>query len=520
MTERRSLALMLALAALFFIAGLALLPVPFTRDQGIYAYVAWQWLSGAPPYLGSFDHKGPLLYLVYGAALQVSHGAMWGPNLFDALARTAAVMAAWLLGRRLSGPRAGLYAAALTSLPLLGVFNSCWWNAQAETFMLPLLGFSAGLALDPRRRPAAFFAAGFLAAQAAMLKPTGLMHGAFLVGWVALAPIEGGRRPRDAGWVAAGLGFGVLVWVIYFTAVGALGAMWETLVVFNTYHGAASLASVTRPVGTFIQGTWVVFSWMPVLLPLLLLRRPEAERRGFAAWFLLVSFFQVAVQARFFLYHWLTLVPAVGLAAGLGLDRLRATLSARLRPAAGVAAAVLALVFFGQGYIGLWRLVIVSYRTDDFIRGRIGLAEYYARFSEAGAAGRGDFSLLASAAAADYLRKHTPEGAEALIFGYEPLVNYLSARPSPTRFQIDYPLTFQPRSAAAAARREKWRKEFLAELSAHPPVMVVLMDNDRNAIEPESSVEQARQFGEFWEWLTRHYERTDRIEDFTFYRRK
>lgn len=520
MSERRSLVFMIALAALFFIAGLALLPVPFTRDQGIYAYVAWRWLEGAPPYLGSFDHKGPLLYLVYGAALQVSHGAMWGPNLFDVLARTAAVIAAWLLGKRLAGPRSAVYAAGLTALPLLGVYNSCWWNAQAETFMLPLIGFSAWLALDPRRRGRALFAAGLIAAQAAMLKPTGLLHGAFLLGWMALAPAESGRRGRDAGWLGAGLGVGVLVWAIYFAAAGALGAMWETLVVFNTYHGAASLASVTRPVGTFIQGTWVVFSWMPVLLPLLLLRRPEAERRGFAAWFLLASFFQLAIQARFFLYHWLTLVPAVGLAVGLGLARLHETLSARVRPAAGAAAAVAVMVFFGYGYIGLWRLVIVSYRTDDFIRGRIGLAQYYARFSEAGAAGRGDFSLLASAAAADYLRKHTPEGAEALVFGYEPLVNYLSARPSPTRFQIDYPLTFKPRSTAAAARRDRWRKDFMAELSARPPAMVALVDNDRNAIEPGSSTEQAREFKEFWEWLTENYQQTDRIEDFTFYRPK
>ena len=518
MTDRRSAALTLALAAVFFAGGLVLLPVPFTRDQGIYAYVAWRWLGGAPPYLGSFDHKGPLLYLVYMAALKTSGGAMWGPNLFDLLARTAAVLAAWLLGRRLAGPAAALYAAALTAAPLFGVFNSCWWNAQAETFMLPLLGLSAWLALDPRRRPALLLAAGLLAAQAAMLKPTGLLHGSFLLAWLALAPGDGRRRAVVC--FGAGLAAGIGGWIGYFAAVGALGAMWEVLVVFNAIHGAAAgLGATGRAIHTFLGGTGLVFSIMPLLLIPLLLPRPATEHRGFAVLFLLASFLQVMVQGRFFLYHWLTLIPAAGLAAGIGLHRLHAAVSAR-RPVAGAVVVAIILAWLAYGYFNIWRLVLDSYRTLDYVEGRISMAEYYSRFSEAGRSGRGDFNLLASVAAADYLRHHVPAGDTALVFGFEPIVNYLSARPAPTRFEIDYPLTFTPRSEAAAHMRDRWRRQFLGDLSSRPPAMVVVVDNDANALEPATSAEQARAFTEFWDWLQKNYQRADAIEDFTFYRRK
>jgi hypothetical protein len=104
-----------------------------------------------------------------------------------------------------------------------------------------------------------------------------------------------------------------------------------------------------------------------------------------------------------------------------------------------------------------------------------------------------------------------------LVFGYEPLVNYLAARPAPTRFEIDYPLTFTPRSERAAALRRRWRLEFMTDLQARPPAMVVLVANDRNAIEPEDSNLQAREFAEFGRWLEQGYQPVDRIEDFTFY---
>jgi hypothetical protein len=49
-----------------------LLDVPFERDEGEYAYVAWRLDSGELPYLDWFDQKPPAIFWIYRLAL-----ALW-----------------------------------------------------------------------------------------------------------------------------------------------------------------------------------------------------------------------------------------------------------------------------------------------------------------------------------------------------------------------------------------------------------------------------------------------------------
>jgi len=258
-TEPSRLWLVLLLA-LFALAGLVILPLPLLRDQGIYAYVAWGWVNDRIPYRDAFEHKGPLLYAVYAAALTFSKGAMWGPNLADLLARTSAVFFAYGAGARLLGRRAGLYAALFTALPLGAVFNSCWWNAEAETFMLPLLPLSFALAL--RAGSLSRFLAGFLSAQAAALKPTALLHALFL-----LVPASNNLQERKgAAAFLAGLIAGIAPWIAYFAAQDALPDAYAALLVFNSFHaGLAPGASWTKAFQVGGRGAVTVFGLLLVL---------------------------------------------------------------------------------------------------------------------------------------------------------------------------------------------------------------------------------------------------------------
>jgi len=527
MSRRLAALLLTALLAVFILAGLVSLPLPFTRDQGIYAYNAWMWLADNVPYRDTFGHKGPLLYALYAVALDISGGAAWGVNLADLAARALTVILCFCLANSVAGRRTGLYAAALAALPLFGVFNSCWWNGQAETFMMPLLAASAwAVASLPERAGAAgkrgvfmIFAAGFLAAQAVALKLNAFVHAGFLLVWVAGA---GDYRRRGMAALTAGLAAGLLPWALYFAAKGALYEAWEFLVLFNSYHAQAGFegAGLSR-VALFMKRAWTVFGLIPVLMAFMLLPgKGERGREGasFAAAWVLAALVQTSVQTTFFLYHYLALVPAVAVAGGMGLSRLHELRLKRL-PRAGAAAALAILLLLFAGHLRSWALIHRSYRTFDHLSGEITLAEFYARFSDEDREGKGDFNLLASAAAAHYIRQRVPRGRTALVFGYEPLVNYLSARPAPVRFQIDYPLTFRPLSKSAALRREMWREQFMSELKASPPALVALVDNDINAIEPETSLDQAMEFVEFRDWLKGNYRQTERIEDFIFFER-
>lgn len=522
---RDRLLLALVLVA-FFVAGLVILPVPFTRDQGIYAYMGWRWLGDAVPYRDAFGHKGPLLYALYALGLKLSGGAMWGINLLDLLTRTATIALVYITGRELMPKRAAVYAAIFTALPLFGIFNSCWWNAQAETFMMPLLVASTWLCVRKWKTNTTLLVgvAGFIAAQAVMLKPTALLHAVFLFTW-CLAGHKNvfADRLKSAIALGAGIIVGIAPWIIYFAAKGALGHMWESLVVFNSFHASAGLeVQGATIVGNFFHGFWAVFYLIPAAIVFLFLKAGDGERPGRVGFILcwaLACLFMVLVQARFFLYHWLVLIPAMGLGAGAGMNSLRGGLARWRGSVLARAAIALVLVWFTLMFGRSWYLIAESYRTRDYIFSRITLTDYYARFSEGDETGKGDFNLMASAAAAHYLRERTDKDSRVLVFGYEPIVNYLAARPAPTRFQIDYPLTFTPRSPRAEAYRQKWRAEFMADLKTRPPEMVVILDNDINAIEPKSSIEQAREFDEFRGWLKKNYSEVDVIEDFRFYKR-
>lgn len=520
---------------LFFLAGLVLLPVPLTRDQGIYSYVAWRWLGEALPYRDSFDHKGPLLYLIYALALQISGGAMWGPNLFDLLARTLTVILGYLAGRRLLSPRGGLYTAIFTALPLFGVFNSCWWNAQAETFIMPLLSAGA-LAASGRsgKRGETSLLAGICTGLALLLKLSVFPHLLFLALWLWRCSdprLAADRRKRLIAPALFLLGTMLppALAVLYFWNKGAGRSFFEIYLLFNLIHASRSLAAI--PWHHLFRGLWVSANFIPLLALFLFLPMPRALRKREPLAFILLwnaaGLAQVLLQGKFFLYHWLVFLPPLGLLAGAGLARVEnffGPAGGTTAPSAGrrVGGAVVFLLcaWFILVFGRAWWLIAESYQTRRFVTGEISRREYYARFNSSDARGRGDFNLLASVAVAELARKIVPPDGRLLVFGYEPIINYLAARPAPTRFEIDYPLTFTPASPRSEKLRQKWREEFMRGLTARPPELVILVVNDANAIEPVSSLEQARAFSEFWSWLNQNYAVSERIEDFLFYRRK
>jgi hypothetical protein len=488
------------LLALFLLGSLIILPLPMLRDQGIYAYVAWNWVNDRIPYRDAFEHKGPLLYAVYAAALTLSRGAMWGPNLADILARGATVLLAYWCAAMVFDRRSALFAAFFTALPLFAVFNSCWWNAEAETFILPLLPLSLGLALQ--RFGSARFLAGVVAAQAVALKPTALLHALFLVFPASTYPVG-----KKGGLIfIAGVLCGLLPWVLYFAGKGALSDLYAALYVFNRFHaGLAPGMDWSRALALAEKDAWRVFGLLLIFGGAGVL---SGRRRLLVLGYTAAALAQVVLQAKFFFYHWLILIPPAALLAASGLRFVEENFHRVVYYLA--LAIVLAQTLLGLRFYALLQM---HYQTPRYLLGVVDRDQYYARFREPGT----DFNFYATWHAADYLRHHTDPGEKVLVFGYEPGLNYLAARFAPTRFHSDYPLTFTPRSEEAERWRETWRRIFMADLRRRPPGVIILVTGDTNAIEPEDSLTQAKAFTEFWDFFEENYQPWVTIEDFHFY---
>jgi 4-amino-4-deoxy-L-arabinose transferase-like glycosyltransferase len=528
--SRLSWLLLSGLVLIFFLFGLAILPLPFLRDQGIYAYIAWCWREGLIPYRDAFGHKGPLLYAIYALSLGISKGAMWGPNLTDLFSRGLSVILIYLCGRMFFDSRTGILAAFFTALPLMAVFNSCWWNAQAETFMIPLLVLSLILAglFSGKYGGLAVFASGILAALAMMLKSTAGLHAIFLLGYLLWSGAE--KRKQDACLFLLGLLSGCVPWLIYFAAKGAIADFYEAVVVFNSFHaGLPPQTGYAEILHTGARGLWAVSGWFLILVAIPVWRwlsspLDPSEKSGpgtgiLLGWFLF-SFLQVAVQMKFFLYHWLVLIPALGLMMARGLLLLLSPGASGARIIVSRVIAVGLVILQSVLFLRFYFLILHHYQTWPYLTAKIDRAQYYARFQEEPRDGRSDVNFLATWTVAHDLRKNTKPGDKVLVFGYEPAIYYLAARRAASRFHSDYPLTFPAQDSREKRHQERWRDEFLREIEADPPLVIILVRGDRNALEPEDSYTQAQRFVGFFSWLSENYQFQHRMEDFEFFVRK
>jgi hypothetical protein len=89
------------------------------------------------------------------------------------------------------------------------------------------------------------------------------------------------------------------------------------------------------------------------------------------------------------------------------------------------------------------------------------------------------FDFTESWDVAEYLQSRTRPEERIQVWGYEPLVYYLAERRAASRFQSTHPLVMRVPGAALSPMQERWRQEFLRNMTEqHPRYVVVLRDDN------------------------------------------
>ncbi len=162
------------------------------------------------------------------------------------------------------------------------------------------------------------------------------------------------------------------------------------------------------------------------------------------------------------------------------------------------------LLWTGYDHLARYR------RTAAYLSGRMTAEQYDAQFD----IGQ-DFSRMGTQRAAMYLRDHTRPNETAMVWGAEPLVNFLAERRSPTKYVFSYMLAGQGRDPNVEARR----LDLLWELQNTPPAYIVLVENDANPLMPYGSRALLEEFAALRELLESEYSFEAQVEDYIFYRR-
>lgn len=521
----RQLGIALALLVVLALAAAPTLLYPLTRDQGAYAYIADLMMHGGVPYRDGWDLKPPAIYFVYQLAFSLFGRSESAVRLMDIIFALLSAVSVGVLAGEVFGDRRIAWGAAWVYAFSYYFGVHFYAVANPESFMVPLLVAACyGVARGMRcQEKLPWFVAGLASGLGFWFKPTSVVVTSSLLAWAALEMVRRHRETRDfaraLAAVAAGSILGLLSFGLYLRGHGLaeLLELWRFYGA-TAYASARGLALGDGPLAAldvvvrYIR-EWQLLVWLTLAGAVgVQLRRHVNPGAPAVTVFLLSAVAAVLVQGKLFEYHWIpALAPAAVLSAAsliwLGREIQLTATGGRWREMRSILAVVVivGLVLYA-GYESIARLR----RLGAYAGGRISRAQYDVQFDIGD-----DFSHTATLDAAEYLRGHTSEDETVLIWGAEPLVNFLAERRSPTKYIFSYMLFDE----ADDSRLEARRQDFLAELDRAPPEYVVLVENDVTPLTPEGSEALLEAFPSLGSLLESEYSLETQVEDYAFYRR-
>ncbi len=485
----------------------------------MFAYVGDQWRAGHMPYRDSWDNKPPATYALAALAIATFGHSQLSSRVADLVLTLCIVACIFGLTRAMAGPLAACVAAIGYSLAYYLHFDY-WHTAQAEvaTSLFGLLALIAAwkwMEASPRHLTAVV--AGACVGLAALFKLTGAL---FLP--LVVAMIIWGRKGRGV-WrdvvapsmmAVAGFVLPIAVAVAYFAAHGALLHMWDVVVRFNMNYAGQRIESTSLQVlaSALAQvGAGMALVVPPALVGLLgvCLNMGRTGKSVILAWFG-VSFLMVFLQHRFFWYHWLAVLPALSVLAGIGVATIVSRI-ARRSNRRGTTCVWIALAMTVAGVMILYvpSAIATSYTNAvRFWMGRISAREFEASFT-----GVDRYNYAEAAAAAAYLREHTSPSQTIAVWGFEPAIQFLARRRAPSRFVATHPLY----DRHLPYKQQEWRRGFLSDCAAAPPAYFVTIDT--GGTRTEAPVELAT-WPDVRQFVEERYTLEGRIGQFRLYSRR
>ncbi|HEX7668473.1 MAG TPA: glycosyltransferase family 39 protein [Polyangiaceae bacterium] len=503
----------------------------FGRDQAIYAVVGDAVLGGDMPYRDAWDFKPPGIFLVYAAAQALFGRAMSSIRILEVIGLIGMVFAFRRFARNSFGSTLpGLLGGACALL--IHTELEFWHTAQPEAFGGMLTAFAlvatTGSFGHPasalRRRLSAWTLVGALFGAAFLMKPP-LGGGAPVCAlYLAWGEFRHSRRPLTAVLPVLVVGVASVVPIVLCAAWFAVRGAWPALrwTLFEFTPGYTALGWHGTPLGLFEYGleeALISFSHaVPagILLAVLLPRRSERERSAIALVMsvVLVHVAGIALQAKFFGYHYSATLPLLALVAGLGLTKAWQYTSRVPVAGALLWVAVLGVLVWsrtatrhvpGTCWERSWdRLSFLLRRSPS--REELDASLYMAA----------DYDLDNDRRAANAVRDLTSSGDAIFVWGFEPYLYWASGRRRASRYLYDVP------------QRTAWeqgvaRTGLLADLAKTPPEALIVQHNDTFRFVTGDDLDSSRALGTFpalAALLDRDYGLAVTVDDLDIYLRR
>lgn len=453
--SRWNIVLPVALAVLIAILlRLPVLGLPLERDEGAYGLIAASWLKGALPYRDLFDHKPPLIYLLFMPAVSGTPGPVplriWLTCLF-----VLQLPLLHTIGRRVYGQTAAIlatliYAVTGSAFQLQGlIFNT----EQALTLpaLVALLALVRGAGDERVRWPLLY---GLFLGLISLIKPTAVPL-LFLLLLLFRAPSPW-THLRNSATATVML---CVPWLPVFGYWGSAGALHDLRFALFDYNRIYTQESAVR---------WTTAGLVDMLAPLapllvcatggMVTGAGIAGARGRMAVTLWTLAFLGAglLGLRPYIHYYYPALPGLALLAAPTL----LSLGQRAWQARGVRR-VLGIV----GPVALLTLLLLPLMLGNFrLVGRTAEEQATALYGPDGQYYFGPAEQVAA-----YIKAVTQPDEAIYVWASEPEIYLLADRRPASRFIYDYPLRLLPEAQA----------ELQHDLTLQPPALVVTYHGER-----------------------------------------
>jgi len=497
----------------------------FGRDQSIYALVAREMANGGIPYRDVWDFKPPGIFAVYWLAQQLFGQNMVAPRVLEMLSVCGVAAGFMYLASKLLGTWIpGLIAAALGTL--LHVQLEFWHTGQPESFAaLTTVLALALLVAEPSAawaRSVAQFVIGVLFGLAFLFKPplggSAVLAVAYLVRKGRLLGQPASTLVLPVALMVAGALLPIALCAMWFLAHGGWPALSWTFAEFTPgytrlgweYRNAFESLYYAIKEGCLKFSLLVPFGIAAMFLTESIHSR-EREATFLIAGTALVQLCGVALQAKFFPYHYGATLPLLALLASIGL--YKSWLRAR-RHVLGVLvflSSTFALVAMRTGVRDVpgtfWERSVL--RTQ-YALGRSPIKTRSALDAELYRAA--DFNLAADRQVAELIAAQTPADARVYVWGFEPAIYWFAQRRIASKYIYNVP-------QRSTWQRERAREELLDELQTRPELIVVQHNDVFPSVTGDAldSAASLSEFPELADLITQNYVLLSSVEDFDLY---
>jgi hypothetical protein len=487
------------------------------RDGGIFLYIGSLILKGKIPYIDVWENKGPLVFYINALGLFLTKGSRWGGWLIEFLFFFCAAYIGHAVIKKLMG-----------SIPaLIGTF--IWITAAgkvlqggnfSEEYSLPFSFMAIFFYLESLERPRNKYYSlliGVSMGANILLRPNNISVQAAIVGAYFIAAIisKDWRLFLQRALLIVTGGIAVLApMIFYFTLHNALMEMVNVVLVFNfQYSTGGGLSRVVEGLFTGSNSIGLAFI-APALLGFLyslstLFKRDVFDSDLGKLLLLLVIGWPIEIvlstlSGRNFSHYFLGWTPYLGLLAAYVIYLFLRRFAPYMDPYV-IGCVLILLTVTVSGKIDVWR-------NYGAVLSRLWNSP--------------EAKLEYRDPVATYISETTLPQDKVFVWGFRPIINFMSNRESPASF-LPYPLIHVDTPLG-----EHWANQFYSQFTTDPPVLIVNMIEaaDRGRIpdiDPNirkqykikwKDVVLAHNYLELLDFIHKNYTRVDTINGYDIYR--